>query len=84
MDAVTLTLALGAVFFILFYAKKCRKAKNFPPGPPCLPFVDSMPFMPLKVWWTAEMPLSDYLNDNYGDVAGLHGNFPVIFISARL
>ena len=81
MDAVTITLALGAVFFILFYAKKCQKAKNFPPGPPCLPFVDSMPFIPMKVWWTAETPLSDYLNDNYGDVAGLHGNFPVIFIS---
>lgn len=81
MDVITLTLALGAIILLLFFIKKSRKVKNFPPGPPCVPFLDSMPFIPMKVWWSAEVPLSDYMNDNYGDVAGLGGNFPVIFIS---
>ena len=75
MSAIGASLILG--FFILclflYYAKKKnKKPLGFPPGPPTLPILGSSLFMPRKVWYTGEVPISDYLNNKYGDVAGLY------------
>ena len=75
MSVIGASFVLGSFILCLFlyYAKtKNKKPLGFPPGPPTLPILGSSIFMPRKVWYTGEVPISDYLNDKYGDVAGLY------------
>jgi len=78
---VEVTIAL-AVLLIALVIKKLQKPKNFPPGPPALPILGSIPFIPRKVLKAEEGTLVDYLAEKYGDVVGFYnGGFKAVFIS---
>jgi hypothetical protein len=58
--------------------KRCQKPLNFPPGPPRLPILGSVPFLPTNNF----LHNSIHLKARYGNVVGLYfGNTPVLIVS---
>ena len=82
MDLTTVALAVGVISLLAYYFRKSIKPKDFPPGPSYVPILGSVPFLPRKVWKTAEIPIAEYLNDTYGDISGVYDpDRPVIVVS---
>lgn len=71
-------LILLALVVLIFYSVLIFRPKNFPPGPPCLPVVGSMPFVPSqRVQFTMQ---KKWLKE-YGPVVGLmYGSHPAIAV----
>jgi hypothetical protein len=58
---------------------RTRKPAKFPPGPPRLPVLGSLPFIDVKGSFVHSMK---YVAEKYGPVAGIFlGNKPTIIIS---
>lgn len=75
---------LWAIVVILLgvwtYVKGIKKPHNFPPGPPRLPLLGSIPF--LKGATTNDKIWNPILEEQYGPVVGLYlGNAPFIMIN---
>ena len=69
------------LFFTIFLWRKYKKPSGFPPGPPSLPLVGSLPFLPLSVL-KREYRLYDYLQKDFGDISGcMYGKRPIIAVS---
>ena len=76
------TLAVGALLLLVMYFWKSLKPRDFPPGPSFLPIIGSLLFLPTKVWKTREIPVAEYMNKTFGDIAGIFDSKrPIIFIS---
>ena len=76
------TEVLVTVFIGLAFAlwKKLKKPSRFPPGPPALPMIGSIPFLRESV--LKGKRLNDYLAEKYGDVVGMYGGRkPMVFLS---
>jgi len=74
-------LALILVALLILF-KKLQKPHKFPPGPPALPLIGSIPFIPKDVLTGKKGNVPDYLADKYGDVVGFYnGHVRVVFIS---
>ena len=80
----TATIVIGgflALVSLLYMLMRHGKPKNFPPGPPAIPFLGSIPFIPTDIS-QEKAPFDDYLKKNWGDIAGLYiGSTPLVFIS---
>ena len=73
---VTLVLCLSR-----FWYKYLFKHKNFPPGPPRIPILGSLPFMPNSVK-EQKISIQNYMNENYGPLSGLYvANRPMVVVS---
>ena len=73
---------LGVVAFLLYHIWRNVRPRHFPPGPPCLPFFGSLPFIPWNVLSKNEPSISDYMNEAFGKVAGIYSpTRPIIFLS---
>ena len=70
------------VFFALFFywfLKKFKKHAKFPPGPPKLPIVGSMPFLAVKGGF---IRMLINVVDKFGPVSGIYlGSLPAVIIS---
>ena len=70
------------VFFALFFywfLKKFKKHAKFPPGPPKLPIVGSMPFLVVKGGF---IRMLINVVDKFGPVSGIYlGSLPAVIIS---
>ncbi|XP_021919684.1 methyl farnesoate epoxidase-like [Zootermopsis nevadensis] len=73
-----ITLILIALIASILYSLLIFRPKNFPPGPPCLPLVGTLPFVPSKnVHFTM---VKKWIND-YGPVVGLmFGSHPAVAV----
>jgi len=70
------------VVLLLVFIKNLRKPWKYPPGPPALPIIGSIPFLPTKVLQGFGVSLQDYMADTYGDVSGLYiANVSMVFVS---
>jgi hypothetical protein len=73
---------LYIVFFTLFaywFLSKFQKHTKFPPGPPKLPILGSLPFLGTKGSFLHTMKS---LSEKYGPVVGIYlGSKPVVIIS---
>ena len=70
------------VFFAIFFywfLKKFKKHAKFPPGPPKLPIVGSMPFLAVKGGF---IRMLINVVDKFGPVSGIYlGSLPAVIIS---
>lgn len=74
---MAVALVLGIVIVLLIYYWITLKPKNFPPGPPSLPLLGSVLFIPKKL---LHLTLADWLR-KYGPVVGLFfGSKPAVAI----
>ena len=73
-----ITFAIVSLFAIYKWSSKPDK---FPPGPPILPFVGSLPFLPPEVK-QGKIKFQTYLQQAYGPIAGVYmNNRPVVIVS---
>ena len=81
-DLSEIKMYLFIIFFTLFFYwlyQRTRKPKKFPPGPPRLPVLGSLPFIGVKGSFVQTMK---YAADKYGPVSGIFlGNIPAVIIS---
>ncbi|KAJ9577819.1 hypothetical protein L9F63_005610 [Diploptera punctata] len=74
-----ITIFLAVVAIILLYRLLIFRPKNFPPGPPCLPIVGSIPFIPSK---NVHFVMQGEWKKKYGNIVGLmFGQRPAIAVS---
>ena len=73
-----------AIFLLplLLLVLKSRKAKNFPPGPPRLPLIGSLPYLTDFAHQHSLIHINRKMSAQYGKIWGCYfGNTPVVKIS---
>jgi methyl farnesoate epoxidase/farnesoate epoxidase len=77
MEPLLVGAALVVLLIAIFY-QMTTKPPHFPPGPPRVPILGSMPFLPKLPTWR----LCHYLSQKYGPISGVYlGPFRAIVIS---
>jgi len=77
-EGTMIILILLALVAFILYSILIFRPKNFPPGPPCLPVVGSIPFVPTK---NVQFTMQKKWLKEYGPVVGLmYGSHPVIAV----
>jgi len=77
-EGTMIILVLIALVVLILYSVLIFRPKNFPPGPPCLPLVGSMPFVPTK---HVQFTMQNKWLKKYGPVVGLmYSTQPVIAV----
>lgn len=72
-------IVIFSTLFFYWLFLRTRKPKKFPPGPPRLPVLGSLPFIGVKGSFVHSLK---YVANKYGPVSGIFlGNMPAVIIS---
>nr|AKH03513.1 cytochrome P450 3075B2 [Paracyclopina nana] len=81
MLPLLLSILLISVTSIWLWKKLVAKPDKFPPGPPRLPLIGSLPFFPAQVK-NGKQKMSTWMQETFGPISGLYlGKRPMVILS---